>query len=44
MVSTFQDKSISESACGECAECVKVCPVGSLTFKNRDFLSQIASE
>ena len=44
MVSTFQDKPIGESICSQCAECVKVCPVGSLAFKNRDFLSQIASE
>ena len=34
MVSTFQDKPIGESGCDQCAECVKVCPVGSLVFKN----------
>jgi len=33
MVSTFQDKPIGESICSQCAECVKVCPVGSLAFK-----------
>lgn len=33
MVSTFQDKPIGESMCSQCAECVKVCPVGALTFK-----------
>ena len=33
MVSTFQDKPLGESICSQCAECVKVCPVGSLTFK-----------
>jgi formate dehydrogenase major subunit/NADH-quinone oxidoreductase subunit G len=33
MVSTFQDKPIGESTCGQCAECVRVCPVGALTFK-----------
>jgi len=33
MVSTFEDKPIGESACARCAECVKVCPVGSLAFK-----------
>ena len=33
-VSTFQDKPIAESTCSHCAECVKVCPVGSLVFKN----------
>jgi formate dehydrogenase major subunit/NADH-quinone oxidoreductase subunit G len=44
MVSTFQDKPIGESICNQCGECVKVCPVGSLTFKNKDFQSQKASE
>jgi formate dehydrogenase major subunit/NADH-quinone oxidoreductase subunit G len=33
MVSTFQDKPIAETNCGQCAECVRVCPVGALTFK-----------
>jgi bidirectional [NiFe] hydrogenase diaphorase subunit len=42
MVSTFQDKPLGESLCGQCAECVKVCPVGALTFKNKDFQPQIA--
>jgi len=32
-VSTFEDKPIAESRCEGCAECVKVCPVGALTFK-----------
>jgi formate dehydrogenase major subunit/NADH-quinone oxidoreductase subunit G len=35
MVSTFQDEPIGQSICGQCAECVKVCPVGSLVL-NRD--------
>jgi formate dehydrogenase major subunit/NADH-quinone oxidoreductase subunit G len=43
MVSTFQDKPIGESTCGQCAECVKVCPVGSLAFKDRNFHSQKVS-
>jgi bidirectional [NiFe] hydrogenase diaphorase subunit len=34
-VSTFQDKPIGESTCSQCAECVKVCPVGALVL-NRD--------
>jgi len=34
MVSTFEDKPIAESRCVQCGECVKVCPVGALTFKN----------
>jgi len=42
MVSTFQDKPFGETTCSECAECVKVCPVGSLTFKNKDFQPQVA--
>ncbi|MCJ7783360.1 MAG: 2Fe-2S iron-sulfur cluster-binding protein, partial [Desulfobacterales bacterium] len=44
MVSTFQDKPIGESTCGQCAECVKVCPVGALAFNNKDFHSQTASK
>jgi formate dehydrogenase major subunit/NADH-quinone oxidoreductase subunit G len=43
MVSTFQDKALGESACGQCAECVKICPVGSLTFKDKNFPSQKVS-
>jgi bidirectional [NiFe] hydrogenase diaphorase subunit len=42
MVSTFGDKPLAESICSQCGECVKVCPVGSLTFKNSP--SQIASK
>jgi formate dehydrogenase major subunit/NADH-quinone oxidoreductase subunit G len=33
MVSTFEDKPIAESRCVQCSECVKVCPVGALTFR-----------
>jgi formate dehydrogenase major subunit/NADH-quinone oxidoreductase subunit G len=32
IVSTFQDKPIGQSICGYCGECVRVCPVGSLTL------------
>lgn len=35
MVSTFLDKPMAESICSQCAECVKGCPVGALTLKNR---------
>jgi formate dehydrogenase major subunit/NADH-quinone oxidoreductase subunit G len=42
MVSTFQDKPFGETTCSECAECVKVCPVGALTFKNQNFPSRVA--
>jgi bidirectional [NiFe] hydrogenase diaphorase subunit len=44
MVSTFQDKPIAETICNHCGECVKVCPVGSLTFKSADSPSQKALE
>jgi formate dehydrogenase major subunit/NADH-quinone oxidoreductase subunit G len=44
MVSTFQDKPFGESICGQCTECVKVCPVGALAFNNKDFHSQTASK
>ncbi len=43
-VSTFQDKPLAETMCAQCAECVKVCPVGSLVFKNKNSLRQTASE
>ncbi len=43
MVSTFQDKPLGKSMCGQCAECVKVCPVGSLSFKDKGFPSQKVS-
>jgi NADH dehydrogenase/NADH:ubiquinone oxidoreductase subunit G len=33
VVSTYQDKPLAESRCAQCGECVKVCPVGALTFK-----------
>ena len=33
MVSTFQGKPLAESRCNQCAECVKVCPVGAMAFK-----------
>ena len=33
-VSTFGNKPLAESRCQGCIECVKVCPVGALTFKN----------
>jgi formate dehydrogenase major subunit/NADH-quinone oxidoreductase subunit G len=42
IVSTFQDKPFRDTTCSECAECVKVCPVGSLTFKNKDLQTQTA--
>ena len=44
MVSTFQDKPMAETTCGQCTECVKVCLVGSLAFKNKNHPSPKASE
>jgi bidirectional [NiFe] hydrogenase diaphorase subunit len=32
-MSTFGDRPLSESPCTQCGECVKVCPVGALVFK-----------
>jgi NADH dehydrogenase/NADH:ubiquinone oxidoreductase subunit G len=32
-VSTFGERPLQESICTQCGECVKVCPVGALTFK-----------
>jgi len=34
VVTTFGDVPIAESECKECGECVKVCPVGALVFKD----------
>jgi formate dehydrogenase major subunit/NADH-quinone oxidoreductase subunit G len=42
IVSTFQDRPFGETTCSECAECVKVCPVGSLTFKSTHSQPRIA--
>ncbi len=44
MVSTFQDKPIGQSICSQCTECVKVCPVGALSFKNKDSQSHCVSK
>jgi formate dehydrogenase major subunit/NADH-quinone oxidoreductase subunit G len=44
IVSTFQDKPMAETTCGQCTECVKVCPVGALAFKNKNHPSPKASE
>jgi len=34
MVTTFGDEPIGGSSCQDCSECVAVCPVGALVFKN----------
>lgn len=33
MVTTFRDKPLRESGCDDCGECVRICPVGALVFK-----------
>lgn len=33
VVTTFENVPIAESGCQDCGECVKVCPVGALVFK-----------
>jgi ferredoxin len=33
MVTTFANKPIAQSKCRGCGECVAVCPVGALAFK-----------
>jgi formate dehydrogenase major subunit/NADH-quinone oxidoreductase subunit G len=43
-VSTFRDKPLAETTCAQCAECVKVCPVGALVFKDKNLLRQTALE
>jgi formate dehydrogenase major subunit/NADH-quinone oxidoreductase subunit G len=35
MVTTFDNRPIGESQCEGCGDCVAVCPVGALSFKNR---------
>ena len=32
---TFGDLPLAESRCTQCGECVKVCPVGALVFKEK---------
>jgi formate dehydrogenase major subunit/NADH-quinone oxidoreductase subunit G len=34
IVATYQDALLADSRCSQCGECVKVCPVGALTFKD----------
>jgi bidirectional [NiFe] hydrogenase diaphorase subunit len=34
MVTTFAGNPLGESRCQECGECIRVCPVGALAFKN----------
>ena len=35
MVTTFDNRPFGESPCDGCGECVAVCPVGALTFKDK---------
>jgi formate dehydrogenase major subunit/NADH-quinone oxidoreductase subunit G len=34
VVSTFQDRPLAESRCQQCGECVELCPVAGLTFRD----------
>ena len=34
VVTTFGDEPIGESRCQQCQECIRVCPVGALVFKD----------
>ena len=43
-VSTFQDKPIGESTCSQCAECVKVCPVGALVLNRATPIFKIRTD
>jgi formate dehydrogenase major subunit/NADH-quinone oxidoreductase subunit G len=36
VVTTFEDKPIAESGCHVCDECIEVCPVGALVFKDSE--------
>lgn len=33
MVTTFGDEPMDRASCGDCSECVAVCPVGALAFR-----------
>jgi bidirectional [NiFe] hydrogenase diaphorase subunit len=35
MVTTFEERPLAESGCHLCDECIAVCPVGALVFKER---------
>jgi predicted molibdopterin-dependent oxidoreductase YjgC len=34
IVTTFEEKPIAESGCHVCNDCIAVCPVGALVFKD----------
>jgi len=36
IVTTFEGKPIAESGCHVCDDCISVCPVGALVFKDKD--------
>jgi len=36
VVTTFGDEPIGQSACQGCGDCVRLCPVGALTFKDKN--------
>lgn len=39
-LTTFSDEPIGKDRCLDCAECVKVCPVGALALKNSNLKAQ----
>jgi len=43
VVTTFGGDSLGKSKCQECGECVRVCPVGALAFKDSETVDHIAS-
>jgi formate dehydrogenase major subunit/NADH-quinone oxidoreductase subunit G len=44
VVTTFEDKPIAESGCHVCDECIDVCPVGALVFKDGKKGSAVCAE
>jgi bidirectional [NiFe] hydrogenase diaphorase subunit len=44
VVTTFEDKPIAESGCHVCDECIEVCPVGALVFKDSKMVSPGCAE
>jgi bidirectional [NiFe] hydrogenase diaphorase subunit len=44
VVATFGNGPLGESGCQECGECVRVCPVGALAFKDDQTSGRIASK
>ena len=43
-VSAFQERPMAESRCQQCGECVKVCPVGGLTFRREKVINAASGQ